>query len=157
MRINKQISCRGQHPLGLLVDPEDQHWLDNGYWTLSSRGYAYRCIDNLGKHEFLHTVIMQPPAGFVVDHINGIKLDNRRSNLRNVIQQHNVQNRTVLNSNNKTGYRNVQFVPRLGRWKAEVKVSRKSHHLGYFSSPEDANLAAIAFRKQNMPGYVEWS
>lgn len=32
-----------------------------------------------GRHTFLHRYIMAPPAGFVVDHISGDTLDNRRA------------------------------------------------------------------------------
>jgi hypothetical protein len=151
---SKQVRKRGQHPVDTLVDDKDRHILADGYWTLTVRGYVARCVSNSGNREFLHDLIARPSNGFVVDHKNGNKRDNRRENLRIVTQAENVQNRAFLNKNNKTGYRNVQYVPRLKRWKAEVKINRKSYHLGYFASPTAAAHAATEFRRHNMPGYI---
>lgn len=44
------------------------------------------------KEEWLHRRILCTPEGFVTDHKNGDKLDNRRSNLRVATPSQNQQN-----------------------------------------------------------------
>ena len=39
-----------------------------------------------------HAILGKPPQGYVVDHINGNRLDNRRCNLRFVTHQQNAFN-----------------------------------------------------------------
>ena len=66
-----------------VVDDVDYEQLSRYKWQFDR--YAYRTIvlDNGKKRSIrMHRAIMQPPKGLVVDHINGDKLDNRRSNLR---------------------------------------------------------------------------
>ena len=59
-------------------------------------------------HITMHDLIMQPPDGMVVDHINGNGLDNRRCNLRIVSHRINMLNRRK-HSNNTTGMTNVHI------------------------------------------------
>ena len=81
-----------------LIDDEDFEALNKWSWKLSTNGYAIRCPSNgkteKGRYKYttvrMHRVIMKPPHGFVIDHINANRLDNRRSNLRIVTQQENV-------------------------------------------------------------------
>ena len=54
----------------------------------------------------LHRLLMNPPIGFEVDHINGNSFDNRRSNLRIVTHSENMQN-SIRNLNTLTGERGV--------------------------------------------------
>ena len=84
--------------------------------------------------------ILNPPKTMQVDHINGNRLDNRRSNLRICTQSQNCTSRKPWKEN-KTGYRGVNLLPS-GKWRAAVKVNQKKIHLGVFDSPK---LAARAY------------
>ncbi len=81
--------------LQAIVDAEDYEWLSRYKWHASVAGdgkvYAKRQVGCCGV--FMHRLIMQPPKGMVVDHINGNSLDNRRCNLRIVPPEVNSQNR----------------------------------------------------------------
>ena len=72
------------------------------------------------------------------NHINGIKTDNRISNLRDVTHSQNAYN-VGKQKNNTTG---VKGVSRNGSgFKAEISAEKKSHYLGTFSSLDQAAQA----------------
>jgi hypothetical protein len=132
-------------PAGLLYDEIDAEMIESQHWYLDYRGYArsYR-----GK---IHRLIMRPPEGFDVDHINGNKLDNRRTNLRVVTHQENCQNRPLPNKNNTSGHRGVSWHKRRQGWCATVRAGEKKFY-GQFKTLDEAVEAARAWRLANMPG-----
>lgn len=73
-----------------------------------------------------------------VDHINGIKDDNRIENLRSVTNQENQFNREVK------GY---HWVSQRKKWRATIRLNLKGIHLGYFESEDDARDAYIEAKK----------
>lgn len=89
----------------------------------------------------LHTFLMRPQKGFVVDHINHNTLDNRRSNLRIVTVKQNQQNKIGAYKNSKTGVRGVTKLK--GKFTPRIKVEDKQLYLGQFSSVEEAEMVYI--------------
>ena len=76
-----------------IVDAADYEWLNQWKWCAARTGnlwYAYR--KHHGKTIRMHQLIMKPPKGKVVDHINGNGLDNRRANLRVCTRRENAWN-----------------------------------------------------------------
>jgi hypothetical protein len=102
------------------------------------RPYVQTWID--GRDVQLHRIIMDAPAGYYVDHINGDVLDNRRRNLRLATCGQNSRN-CRRSRNNTTGYKGVYYRPKYGDYRAIVTCNRKRHHLGYFATPEEAARA----------------
>ena len=70
----------------------------------------------------------------VIDHRNGIKTDDRISNLRNVSHQHNDFNR------NCKGY---SYDKPSKKYRALIGLNGKQKHLGYFENEEDARKAYL--------------
>lgn len=73
-----------------------------------------------------------------IDHINGIKSDNRFSNLREATRSENIRN-TGKRANNKSGFKGVSWKSNNNCWVAQIMVHRKKKHLGYFYTPEEAH------------------
>lgn len=73
----------------------------------------------------------------IVDHINGIRTDNRLENLRNVSVMENARN-TCLNTRNKSGVIGVSYDNTYNKWVARIVVEGKSIFLGYFENFEEA-------------------
>jgi hypothetical protein len=114
----KRRNSRNQG-LHALVDDEDYEWLSQWNWCAVSTyrrngGYAMRV--ERGKTISMHRLVVNAPDGLEVDHINGIGLDNRRSNLRLVTRKQSLPNRRVFRSN-KSGFKGVHFDKQAGKWK----------------------------------------
>ena len=81
-----------------------------------------------------------------IDHINGVKDDNRISNLRDVTRIENGRNFLRATKRNKTS--GLLGVTSHGeRWKASIVVLRKRVHLGVFSTKEAAHEAYLAAKR----------
>lgn len=115
--------------------------------TQTAFGYRKVSLDkgSLGRiREFAHRLVWNIhygaiPEGMVVDHINGDKLDNRIENLRLATKSQNAQN-----SSKAKGY---WFSPREGLFRVQIKLNRKSQHVGFYSSEADAKAAYLAAKK----------
>jgi hypothetical protein len=95
----------------------------------------------LGVSALAHRVVWAMETGFwpihTIDHINGCPADNRLEDLRDVTNAENHRN-VKIQSNNKSGFHGVGFVPKTGRWRARIKVDKKEITLGYFSTLDEA-------------------
>jgi hypothetical protein len=85
------------------------------------------------------------PAG-LIDHINGIKTDNRICNLRVVNKSGNGQNLKGPTKGNKSGFLGVTKHGKNG-WRASIQVSGVSVKIGTFRSPELAYEAYISAKR----------
>jgi len=65
-----------------------------------------------------------------IDHINGIKDNNKLSNLRPATKQQNSFN-TKLRSCNTSKVKNVSWSKEKAKWKSYIKINGKQIHLGY--------------------------
>lgn len=89
----------------------------------------------------MHSLIMNPPVGFEVDHINGNGLDNRRENLRICTSQQNKWSHRIKSSGKSSKFRGVHFNAKHKRWKAGITANGVSHHLGAFATEIEAARA----------------
>lgn len=146
---------RGAVVAHTLVDTADVALVESGGpWRLSTRGYVAR---TRGKEvvylaRFLHG-LNRGDAG-EVDHINGDPLDNRRSNLRVVSHEQNMQNvRPRIRSTSR--YRGVHWEASTQSWRAVCQISGVRFSVGRFKNEIEAAHAAHQFRLANMPGAVD--
>lgn len=117
--------------------------------TIGSDGYYKTKIN--GVFYFVHRLIFLMHYGFVpkiIDHINGIRSDNRIQNLREATQRQNSYNRK-LRINNKSGVKNVCWDPNANLWKVQISIDGKQTNCGFFASLEDARIRATALRKKH--------
>lgn len=125
-----------------IVDPGDYDRLAGYAWYLHETptvSYARATIYTPTKRNvYMHHMILTPPDGMTVDHVNGNGLDNRSANLRiatRAQQQHNTRRRRT----NQSGFKGVRYVG--GRWRAELRVGGAQRRLGVYDDPITAARA----------------
>lgn len=84
-----------------------------------------------------------------IDHINGVRSDNRISNLRAATKAQNQQNFRRANRNNAN--RLLGVYDSYGKWRSAIMVNGVSRHLGTFASPELAHAAYIEAKRKYHP------
>lgn len=134
-----------------LVDQSDAA-LSAYAWQLSEQGYARRPLWEHGRKRWvrLHREVLGLERGnpLLGDHINGDRLDCRRSNLRVVTAGQNAQNRASY-ANTSSRFRGVSR--RGDRFDASIKLGGRSKHLGRFRSELVAAWVAATARDTSMP------
>lgn len=136
----------------VLFDDEDRPLWDDHTWRLSGgEGTKYYIathirIDGKLRTRYFHRLIMDPPQGMEVDHINRKRLDNRRCNLRLVTHSQNEQNKTSRLG--ISGYRNVYWLPRDGKYSVSLCVNKRTIRVGRFTHLADAVEVARQARLQ---------
>ena len=122
-----------------LIDLGDIEKVGKHRWYASTKGYV-KSQDNLR----LHRLVMDAPDGYLVDHVNRIPLDNRKSNLRLCTPAENSRNVGVSQSNS-TGFKGVYFEKLNNKYRARIKYNGKRVSLGCYENAVDA---AIAYDKK---------
>lgn len=133
-----------------LVDDGDYEFINHYKWSYNA-GYAIRGVYNkltkkIGRVS-MHRLIIGAKKGQEVDHKDGDKLNNQRSNLRIATRAQNVMN-TGLISSNTSGFKGTYFKKKTNRWFSCIRIGGKLIHLGYFDNKiKAANAYNKAARK----------
>ena len=103
-----------------------------GYHVIAIAGKDY------GAHRIAYLMMTgrKPPSA--IDHINGIRSDNRWENLRLATTSQNAMNADVR-ADSCSGLRNISKVG--SRWRVKLKGRGVVHHVGYFETAMDAIIA----------------
>lgn len=118
--------------------------------TVGTHGYrqVYLGSRNHREHRICWLLAYGEWPEAEIDHINGVKDDNRLSNLRSVSRAQNLQNITEASSRSKSGLRGVYLDPRRGRWRAEIRAHGVVRYLGSFDSKIDASAAYMRAKSE---------
>lgn len=128
---------RQQEPSGkFLIDLDDLEQVLKHKWRFWKGNY----YTGNKKPIMIHQFLLNPNSNQVIDHINGDRQDNRRSNLRITTQEKNLLNKAIL-SNNNTGIAGVWFDKERKKWAAEIKMDGIKCFLGRYEDKADAAFA----------------
>ena len=153
----KLITLVGKHGEGkkVKVSPQDYDKLSKYRWFYSNVVATNVKIGDKYKKVSMHRMIMNPPQDKVVDHINGDKLDNRRSNLRICTQKENTRNRKS-HKGSISEYKGVTFIKELKKrkWFAYIHLDGKRKNIGTFKTEEEAARAYDYYAKKHFGEYA---
>lgn len=88
-----------------------------------------------------------------VDHINGIRNDNRLCNLRCASRKTNLENRTCK-SESETGLYGAYYDKRKRKYYSAISHHNIKIHLGMFESAQEAHNAYIDAKQKLHAGYI---
>lgn len=111
---------------------------------------GYRSVSLLGEKIYCHRLAWIFCYGEVpecIDHINGNKLDNRISNLRNTTKADNNKNQHFSRRGLHLGVSEYKTVSGV-KFRATITENGKYKHIGSFDSAEDAARAYMEYRKE---------
>ena len=112
------------------------------FTTVSGNGYLYGSVNSvkMRAHRVIWALCHGEQPSDQIDHINGIRTDNRIENLRVVSRQENMRN-TALLRNNTSGVCGVSWNKARGKWLAHIKIDGRLKNIGLFDRLEDAAVA----------------
>lgn len=122
---------------------------------LYPKGYRQICINgkSYAEHRLAFLYMNGEFPKNQVDHINGVKDDNRWGNLREATSSENLYN-VGKYSKNTSGFKGVDFVKGLNKWQARITVNGNRIHLGYFDKPD---IAGNAYKEFSAKHHGEFS
>jgi hypothetical protein len=101
-----------------LVDSKSFEKVNAYKWHLAPQRYAQSRISGTNT-KMHHFVFQKPKEGYVIDHINEDKLDNRLSNLREVSHSENNHNRCKRKKNATSQYKGVGYNKKTSKYSSQ--------------------------------------
>lgn len=129
-----------------LIDDSDYPLISQFRWHVVHpyRKCFYAGTQHNGRLVLMHRMILGANKGQLIDHINHNGIDNRRKNLRFCTPTQNCMNKTKRHCKNDTPYKGI-YRGYKGTWRACIRLSNVTIHLGSHKTQEDA---ARAYNKE---------
>jgi len=141
----------------IFFDKDFENIINKYKWFIANRGKKTEKlyvltkikIDEKIKFIYMHQLILGIKTGYVIDHINSNTLDNTKKNLRHCLQRENSYNMNKNSENNSSKYRGVSFVPKINKYKMQIRIPGNIRIIKLFKSEIDAakeyNFLAIKY------------
>ena len=121
--------------------------------SLDTRGYRQITVDSIRYYThrlvWLYVNGKWPPND--MNHINGVKDDNRLANLREATRSETMQNQRCVRISNKSGFLGVSWHKRRECWMACIGINGKRQKLGCFDNAEEAHAAYLKAKAELHP------
>ena len=125
-----------------MVDDDMYEFLKQYKWRLDSSGYAKRTtrINGIKRTVFIHHIVLGEKlnVGFFSDHKNGVRLDNRKTNLRIVTKSQNAKNFKGWGKKKSSIFKGVFPRPGNHKWRVIIVSDGKRFSGGDFGSEIEA-------------------
>jgi hypothetical protein len=140
-QLNAEKSCRGWNK---------KYSGKEAFKVYNPDGYKRGKVFNMtfSSHRVCWAIYFNQWPEQQIDHINGIRDDNRIENLRDVSQAVNVKN-SRKRKNNTSGHTGVSWLKNNKKWAATININGRRKYVGFFHKKEEA----IAARKKAAEKY----
>lgn len=137
-----------------IIDDQDYALVSRYKWCAHEGCTTFYAVTNAkvgGKLKTLNmsALLLNPPPGYVVDHIDRNGLNNCRSNLRIALRHQNQANHGKRNGSSTSRFKGVSWDASTSRWVAAIGHKGNMYRIGKFKDEEDAalvyNVAAQIF------------
>ena len=143
--IKNEVKCWDNLGNSFWIDIDDLERVRPYYFSLhGSDGYFSTIINK--KRVYLHRFIMNAPKDMVVDHVNHLREDNRKCNLRVC-----TKNQNNMNLSCKGYYFNKKY----NKWQAYITLDGKRKSLGTFEKEVDAKEARKNAEKEYFKDFAQ--
>lgn len=136
----------------VFVDKADYPLFKRHNWTIQrNKGKRNKYLTTTiqesgeGKTRSLHRLMMSPPTGMQVDHINGNGLDNRRKNLRVCTQVENQRNTYKHRAGRLVG--TYLTTNKNKKWAAQGSRKGRMCYIGVADTEEEAHKLYLKWLK----------
>lgn len=113
----------------------------HGYVVIRLHGRSYKA------HRLVWLYVHGRLPKHDIDHINGVRTDNRIANLREATRAQNSRNAGVRRDS-RSGIKGVYWCKAANKWAAHCRMNGALQHLGVYQSREEAKTAYISFAKK---------
>lgn len=117
--------------------------------STNHNGYLQIGVD--GRDYLVHRLVWLYVHGdwpkHQIDHINGVRADNRIANLREATNAENNQN-LAIRPHNTSGFMGACWDSERRKWLAQIRADGKRKYLGRFDTPEVAHAAYLSAKSE---------
>lgn len=131
------IFLQNSKVIAAMVDDTLYEELNQFPWQLHSKGYIIRYFKD--SYELMHARVLGVVSNVTIDidHLNGLKHDNQKQNLRLTTRATNLQN-NGLRKDCTSGFKGVTFSKKLGKYQAKISFLGERIHAGTFLTAQEA-------------------
>ena len=139
----------------VLIDDADKEIYEENKFYINKNSKGYESVriykGKNAKKQFATVLFGEYDKKLEIDHINGNRLDNRRSNLRLCTHAENMRN-IRIQKNNTSGYKGVSYYTKIKKWVASCEINGKRYKKQF----NDKNDAARFYNEMSIKFYGEY-
>lgn len=137
-----------QEWINVYIDLEDVERIQQRHWRASHKKQKIYIVSGQSRNKnlvYLHNFLMDyiPQDGVEIDHLDGNSLNNRKSNLKLVPRQRNIEN-TQVRIDNQIGIRGIT---KIKYQKDRYRVDFSNNKIRFYFHPWDTLEEAVYCRK----------
>ena len=134
--------------ISFYIDADDYQEVSKYVWRISKKRRKYYVITGSAKKRtgiYLHEMLCHKNEDEEIDHIDGNSLNNRKSNLRAVSRQENIDNQRATRIDNSIGIRGISFDKRSRKYTVDFNYHNKRFYTRPWDTLEEAVWCRYCF------------